>query len=192
MREDVSAAMLLERVFTGDEDALTALYDMYERLVYSFAYKCIGDASGAEEVVQDVFLKIWKTTARYNMAQGKVTTWILSITRNVAIDYHRRTKRHQIDAMEGDEPLIHVSDSVPGPDDLAEAAQTRQTIKNAMASLPDEQRQIVEAIYFHGRTQKETSDILGIPPGTVKSRVRLAMTKLRSQLPSETGVNNSV
>lgn len=189
---DDTADVLLERVLTGDKDALTALYDMYERLAYSFAYRCTGDTNAAEEIVQDVFMKIWRTTARYESGQGKVSTWILSITRNAAIDYHRRTKRHQVSTAEEDESLVHVSDPAPGPDDLAEAAQTRQMVKRAMASLPIEQRQIVEAMYFQGHTQQEIAETFGIPPGTVKSRIRLAMVKLRSQLKSEMGVNNSV
>lgn len=192
MSDDTSASLLLERVLTGDKGALTALYDMYERLVYSFAYRCSGDASASEEIVQDVFVKIWKTTARYQPGQGKVSTWILSITRNAAIDYHRRTKRHQTGTVQGDESLVYISDPAPGPGDVAETAHTRLIIKHAMASLSTEQREIVEAMYFQGQTQQEIAHRLGIPPGTVKSRARLAMVKLRSQLQSETEVNNSV
>ena len=191
MNDELSAELILERILAREKDALAALYDMYERLVYSFAYRCTGDASAAEEVVQDVFTKIWRTTARYQPTQGKVSTWLLSITRHAAIDYHRRTKRHQ-HTDSGDEALVQVLDPSPGPDDLAEAASTRQHIKRAISSLPSEQRQVIEHIYFLGQAQQEVADELGLSTGTVKSRVRLAMTKLRTQLQSETGVNSSV
>lgn len=189
---DDAVVMLLERVFIGDKDALKALYDMYERLVYSFAYRTTGDADAAEEIVQDVFMKIWRTTVRYQSEQGMITTWILSITRHAAIDYHRKTKRYQVGVSSGEERLASLSDPDPGPEVIAEIDQTRQMIREALALLPNEQREIIEEVYFHGHTQQTIAAKLGIPTGTVKSRIRLAMTKLRNNLQRETGVNNSV
>lgn len=189
---DDAARVLLERVLTGDKQALTELYDMFERLVYSFAYRTTGNADSAEEIVQDVFMKIWRTTTRYDSQQGKITTWILSITRNAAIDYHRRTKRHQSGLSGDEDEIVNLSDPASGPEALAEIAQDRQMIREAMASLPIEQREIIELMYFHGDTQQAIALHLGVPPGTVKSRARLAISKLRSHLESRMGVNNRV
>lgn len=180
MSNPVSDEMLIAGILQGDRLALEQFYDRYERMVYSFAYRCTSDPPGAEEITQDVFLKLWRTTVGYDPAQGKVTTWLLMITRHASIDYHRKQRRHQGQSA-SDEVFTTVPDTSPGPDTLAELSDLRQTVKSAMDALPEGQKQVVESMYIKGFTQQEIADALGISVGTVKSRVRLAMQKLRQQ-----------
>lgn len=184
MSNQVSDEMLLTGILQGDKLALEQFYDRYERMVYSFAYRCTSDPLGAEEITQDVFLKLWRTTVKYDPKEGKVSTWLLMMTRNASIDYHRRQRRHQGQSA-ADEVLTVVPDASPGPDSLAELSDLRESVKSAMDTLPTDQKQVVEEMYFQGRTQQEIADALGISVGTVKSRVRLAMQKLRQQFTME-------
>ncbi|AEJ42266.1 RNA polymerase, sigma-24 subunit, ECF subfamily [Alicyclobacillus acidocaldarius subsp. acidocaldarius Tc-4-1] len=180
MNGELSDDMLLAAIARGQRDALEALYDRFERLVYSFAYRVTGDVSHAEEIVQDVFVKVWRQAHAYNPALGKVSTWLLTIARRSAIDLHRRERRQQHESGEDVFPIL--PDHGPTPDRVAEQSDLRSRIREALAKLPEEQRQVVEWMYFQGYTQNEIAERFGWSLGTVKSRARLAMQKLREEL----------
>ncbi|SIT12261.1 RNA polymerase sigma-70 factor, ECF subfamily [Alicyclobacillus vulcanalis] len=180
MNGELSDDMLLAAIARGQRDALEALYDRFARLVYGFAYRVTGNASHAEEIVQDVFVKVWRQAHAYNPTLGKVSTWLLTIARRSAIDLHRRERRQQHES--GEEWFPVLPDHAPTPDRLAEQSDLRSRLRQALGKLPEEQRQVVEWMYFQGYTQNEIAEHFGWSLGTVKSRARLAMQKLRDEL----------
>ncbi len=173
----------------GDADALAELYDRYARLVYSLALKTVGDSALAEEITQDVFLRIWQKAGQYQAERARVNTWLTSIARNRCIDMLRRRQRSgrvmagSIDWSEV-APEAFLSDENPEQDALY--ALRRRRIRAAMIHLPDAQRQALLLAFFEGLTHTEIAERLGLPLGTVKTRIRLAMKKLRRLLSEET------
>ena len=164
---------LLQRVAGGDEDSLIELHRRYVNLVFSMALYVLHDHSAAEEVTQDVFLTIWRKAARYDAGQGTITTWLLTITRRKAIDHHRRNAHHTaLPAAAGEHVAAQSATFDPAAFDLHQA----------LTALPIEQQRAIDLIYFRGLTQQETAAHLDVPLGTVKSRVRLAMERLRQLL----------
>ena len=167
-----------------DVAAFEALYDRYGNLVYSVSLRIVGDVLAAEEVVQDVFLRVWRKPGQYDSARGRLLTWLLSVARNRAIDEQRsRGRRQRLEA--GSSPLD--GEGPPGDerDDPALAAllaDERSAVRNALVGLPPEQRSAIELAYFGGLTQQEIARALGEPLGTVKTRIRLGMQKMRTAL----------
>ncbi len=179
-QEDV---LLLQRIAREDQTALGALYDLYGRLIYSIAYHVLSDEALAEEVTQDVFIQVWKKAALYDPGQGKVLTWLSSITRHRAIDMFRRRRvrpeGRSIAWEDCCEDQIDESLSVePGVVDT----EARKQIQKALSALPKDQREALSLAYFNGLTQQEIAQQLKEPLGTVKTRVRLALIKLRAVL----------
>jgi RNA polymerase sigma-70 factor (ECF subfamily) len=174
---------LLRLIARAQEEALGALYDRYSRLVYSLALNATGDAPLAEEITQDVFLRVWDKAGTYRVEQSKVTTWITSITRHRAIDMLRRHKVRP----EGNraEWASEASSDLPdGVDVEGEVIhlQRQGSVRKAIATLPVEQRQVLAYAYFRGYSHSEIAAVLKEPLGTVKTRIRLAMQKLRQVL----------
>ncbi len=177
---------LLRGIVEGDFTALGALYDRYGRLIYSLAYTITGEDGQAEEVTQDVFVQVWQKAATYQAERGKVVTWLTSIARHRAIDRLRRLgarpEGHQIsfDAEDVPDPPspAHVEGDVQL--DLERAA-----VRQAMSELPEEQRKALALAYFKGYSHTEIADYTGEALGTIKTRVRLAMKKLRDALEKE-------
>lgn len=175
---------LLARVAQQDREALEHLYDRYERPVYGLAMRCSGDRFLAEEIVQDVFAKIWRFAGSFDPKQGKASTWILTMTRRQAIDRFRSQARRQQETPQEDEHLAEWAESFARSPDAAEATSLRLTLREALSQLNHDQRLVIERIYYQGYTQQEVADQLGIPLGTVKGRVRLGMARLREWLTS--------
>jgi len=145
-------------------------------LVFNFAYKLTGTITEAEEVTQEVFEKIWRKRNTY-IIDKKITTWMLQICKNASIDLLRRRKRTApIDEYQ----LDFLVDETINLDDEVELKSTRKTLIEAISNLPDEQREIIRLMYFEGLTQREIAASLEIPLGTVKSRLKLAMSKLKN------------
>ncbi len=172
--------VLLQRIAAGDSDALLALHKRYANLVYSMAWRVLQDVGLAEEVTQDIFMKLWQRSQRYDPDRGRFSAWLLSVTRFAAIDRLRQ---------EGRQPLTvefpgETSDE-PGmlerllPTDH-ESWERGQQLRLLLEQLPAEQRQVVELAYFGGMTHSELAEHLGLPLGTVKGRLRLGLEKLRS------------
>ncbi len=169
--------LLLQRVEKGDRDAFRALYHRYANAVYSVALRVTRDPELAEEVVQDVFMKLWHKHHLYDATRGRFGTWLLSITRFAAIDRLRyENRRFRAADEEKTVPSRVEVHTAQADHDLWELGQH---LRMLVERLPKEQRQVVELAYFQGFTHRELAEYLGIPLGTVKSRLRLALTKLR-------------
>lgn len=164
-------------------EALSVLYDRYSRLVFSVAFQTLGNREMAEEVTQDVFLRAWQHAASYQPGQGKVATWLASISRHRAIDVLRSQKvRPEGHSLALDElSFWDLSHNSTIEDDLVEIGES-QRVRAALAKLPPDQQQALGLAYFYGQTHEQIAETLGQPLGTVKTRIRLGMQKLRSML----------
>lgn len=176
----------------GDVAALDELYSRYARPVYSFALRIVGDGLVAEEVLQEAFLRAWQQAGRFEFSRGSFPSWLLSITHNLAIDEVRRRQRRpqRAESVEiGDVLRLEVDESA-NVEEAAEASELRERIRAAMERLPEAQRRVIELAYFQGLTQREIAALLEEPLGTVKTRMRLAMQKLKEYLASEEGARS--
>jgi len=177
---------LIRSILEGKSNALGELYDRYGRLVYSLAFQVVGDSATAEEVSQEVFLQIWNKAGTYQAQQGKVITWLTSVARHKAIDSLRRKgarpEGHQVEFESDDE-----SDLVDpiGVEEQVVLSQRSQAVRRAISHLPPDQKKALAMAYFKGMTQQEVADAIGEPLGTVKTRIRLGMLKLRQFLEGE-------
>lgn len=178
---------LMERLGYRDLGAFRALYDRYGNLVYSAALRVVRDAQIAEDMVQEIFLRIWRRPDSYVAQRGRFVTWLTSVTRNRAVDEIRsrgRRYRHETASPEEQERELPAPDR-NDPALRAELSDQRRLILAALAQIPAEQRQIIELAYFGGLTQQEIAERLSQPLGTVKTRIRLGMQKLRAALTAE-------
>ncbi|MCS7207852.1 MAG: sigma-70 family RNA polymerase sigma factor [Dehalococcoidia bacterium] len=174
---------LLALVAAGREEGLETLYDRYARAVFNVAYGVLQDTGAAEEVVQEVFLAVWQKAHTYSEARGSPRLWLLSIAHHRAIDLLRKRRREG--TIDSDTPLPARSIPHQPPDDPVDEAIARERgarLLKALELLDPSQREVLLLTYFHGYTQKEVAQRLGIPLGTVKTRIRLGLLKLRSLL----------
>ena len=176
---------LVEQVALGKPEALAELYDRYSRVVLSFAFRILGDRPGAEELLQEVFLRTWRQAGSFSQARGTFITWLLSITHNMAIDEIRKRNRRPQRANSDDPVLLlaNVRDTDTPVEDRAVGTTLRDEITAALRELPPAQRNVIEMAYFQGLTQREIAETTGEPLGTIKTRIRLGMKKLRELLP---------
>jgi RNA polymerase sigma-70 factor (ECF subfamily) len=173
----------MSRVAGGDADALGELYDRYGRVVFGVIYRMLGRPESAEEVVQNAFHSVWRQATAYRPERGSVRTWLLAIARNAAIDW-RRSKGNRMDRETViDESLSLVDDL--RVEDRVIAGLRAQRVRAAVASLPSEQREVLSLAFWSGLSQTEIAKRTGAPLGTVKSRVRLGMARLREWLEEE-------
>ena len=180
---------LMERLSHGDSAALEALYDRYGDLVYSTTRRIVGDAHFAEDVSQEVFLRLWRQPEKYVAEKGRFVNWLLSVTRNRALDWLRtRRRRYQHETASPEQRELDVpAGEGHDPALLAERLDQRRVVKAALGCLTPPQRQVIELAYFGGLTQREVADFLDQPLGTVKTRVRAAMQRLRQALQTTAG-----
>ena len=187
IEEDTPDETLVKQVARGDSAALEVLYDRYAARVLGISTKILGDQAQAEDILQETFWRVWQSAASYQSSLGAFTGWLFRIARNLSIDaYRRRNVRPQAvvnTRVEDGDPIL---DETPDPDtDVAEQAQailTNRQIRNALASLPDVQRQVIELAYFYGMTRQEIAEATGEALGTIHTRARLALLKLRGEL----------
>ncbi len=167
----------------GDAEAFASLYDRHSRAAYSLSYRMMGEKQAAEDLTQDAFLKVWRSAGGYRSERGSVRTWILSIVHNRGIDQLRSmaSRRRTQDRVEQSAPRSQPSEA------FAEAWSNRQReqIREALNTLPEEQLKILELAYFSGYTHVEISNLLGLPLGTVKGRMRLGLKKIREYFDQE-------
>ena len=176
-----SDATLMLALADGDAGSLEALYDRYSALVFSVALRVLSDRGLAEDVVQEVFLQLWRRPDSYDAAHGRFTPWLASVARNRSIDeLRRRSRRWRIEAA-GEDAAERVAsdDRTADPEREAELDEERAAVRAAMQALPPEQRRVLELAYFGGMTQAEIARHTESPAGTVKTRMRLGMQKLR-------------
>jgi len=177
---------LIRLIARSQESALSELYDRYSRLVYSLALNAVGDPATAEEITQDVFIRIWDHAGTYQAEKSKVLTWIASITRYRSIDIIRRRKiRPESQSVSWEIEPSAIEMNPINVEETVEISQKRRRVRQAISMLPEEQRQALAYAYFQGYTHREIAEVLGEPLGTVKTRIRLAMQKLRQLLEQE-------
>jgi RNA polymerase sigma-70 factor, ECF subfamily len=175
---------LMQLMRTGDARAFETVYDRHADVAFSLAYRMVGTRPRAEDVVQEAFLSIWRSGARYDSARGSVRTWVLGIVHNRAIDSLRRHLAHD-KRRASDEGL---AERLPAPErtELEVARRSEAAaVRAAMDELPPDQQHVVELAYFGGFSHSEIATMLEAPVGTVKGRMRLALAKLRSTLEAE-------
>jgi RNA polymerase sigma-70 factor, ECF subfamily len=160
-----------------DPVAFAALYDRHSRPAYSLAYRMMGERQAAEDLVQDAFLKVWQAAASYRAERASVRTWLLSIVHNRGIDQLRSLASHRRkqDKMEASAPKSQPSEA------FAQSWRNsqREQVREALSTLPPEQLKTIELAYFSGYTHVEIAELLGLPLGTVKGRMRLGLKKMR-------------
>lgn len=182
--QPVPDSALVERIMAGDEGALSALYDRYSGMLYAMLLRILKDTGAAEEVLQDLFLQLWRGAARFDASRGSLGGWLLVIGRNRALSRLRGKQRREILP----DPEEFSFEAVPSSENLEDEAarmQLMNRLRGAMAALPEEQREAVELAYFEGMTQTEIAARTGSPLGTVKSRVRAAMQTLKQWFDDE-------
>jgi RNA polymerase sigma-70 factor, ECF subfamily len=178
---DLDLVSLVRQVATGDQSALATLYDATNRLIYSLVLRVLGDMSSAEEVLIDVYTQVWRQAASYDANRGAPLAWMATIARSRAIDRLRSgwQDRHRKEPLEvlGDAPANTAS-----PEESAAASERQKLVREAMNLLTSEQRQVIELAYYSGLSHSEIAEKLNQPLGTVKTRTRLGMMKLREAL----------
>ncbi len=169
----------------SEQSALAELYDRYGRIAYGLARRIVRDEALAEDVVQEAFLVLWRTAARFVPERGKASTWILTLVHRRAVDVVRREQRRRTD------PLGEESDrGSAGADEDAWLRFERERVQEALAKLPDQQREALELAYYGGFTQSELAERLGQPLGTIKSRMFAGLARMRELL-AEPGMEMS-
>jgi RNA polymerase sigma-70 factor, ECF subfamily len=182
--DELSDEQLMDLVSgPGVEAALSALYDRYSRTVYGVGLKILGDRSSAEELVQDVFLKVWRSSGTFDSSRGSFSTWLYRVTRSAAIDLYRK-RAHKVHPVPDGE--LHIAavirDLSEGPQDVVDESWLSWRVSRALEVLDAPHREVIELAYFGGLSQREISERTGLPLGTVKSRTASAFKKLRGEL----------
>lgn len=180
--EDVDLSGLLARVREKDEAALAAFYDATSRMVYGYALRILKDPADAEEVLVDVYRQIWERASQYASDRGSALGWLMSIARSRAIDRLRRNRVHT-SRQEPDETLLmNLADPAVGPEEDMISSVRRQRVGAALTQLSLEQRQLLVWAFVHGYTHSEIARLKGLPLGTVKTRIRAGLLRMRSEL----------
>lgn len=174
---------LLTQISAGDVMAFEALYGRYARLAFSRCLRLLGDRTEAEEVTQDVFLRIWSQATRFNETRGTPIRWLLTIAHRLVIDHVRRRRSNAIPSTPEVEMTIATAFDDAG--DRAVAGAVAAQVRRAIRFLAPEQRRALWLTYFAGYSQREVADVLAIPLGTVKSRIRLGLKSLRRLMGAE-------
>lgn len=174
---------VVERVVAGDDRALHEVYDQYASFVYGLALRVIGDARASEDVSQDVFVTFWERPTAFDPARGNLRTWLGMVTHRRAVDHVRREVARRRRAERDAARAV----SMPDVEEMATALLTAERVRAALAVLPEAQRRAVHLAYFGGQTYREVAQTLGIPEGTAKSRLRLALRRIADTLEAEGG-----
>lgn len=187
--EQLSDEELVARLLQRDTAAFAQLYDRHSRMAFGLAYRLLGEPTGAEDVVQEAFLSVWRQAASFRPERSAVRTWLLSIVHHRAIDRLRRSSTHEITDGAIESLPERADESVDVAHEVALSIDGER-VRAALATLPGEQRQAIELAYFGGYSHSEIARMLAIPAGTVKGRLRIGLQKLRALLdqPGLTGV----
>lgn len=174
---DLPDEALLELVARSDDEALAALYDRYGRPAYALALRIVRDPALAQDAVQDAFLTAWRTAPSFDTRRGTAATWLLTLVHRRAVDVVRREDRRRASPLE-DAPVA----SGEATDEAAEVREQRQRVQAALAVLTAAEREAIELAYYGGLSQSEIAERLGVPLGTVKSRMFAGLSRLRKAL----------
>ncbi|UFH54503.1 RNA polymerase sigma factor [Spirosoma sp. KNUC1025] len=172
----VSESVLLEKLVQRDQQAFQWLYDQYSPALYGILLRIVREEEQAQDLLQDVFIKIWKNLDAYDASKGRLFTWMLNVARNTAIDSLRSRKTQPFSEIRTDEENVRIIDQQhsteqPNPEHIG--------IKDVVDKLRPERKQLIDLIYFGGYTHEEAADKLKLPLGTVKTRVRAALQELK-------------
>jgi len=171
---------LLRRMASNDAEALGKFYDRYNRLAFGLVLRIVGNREDAEDVLVDVFWQVWQQASRYDVTRGKPVAWLLTIARSRAIDCLRSSSRHQTTSE--DVEVVKTTTANPSEPDAFVLADTRNGVQEALRTLPEQQRTVLEMAYFQGMSHTEIAAALGQPLGTVKDRIRTGMLHLKKRL----------
>ena len=166
---------LMRQLVSGDEEAIRTLYDRFGRVVYTLGLRMLGTAEAAEELTQDVFLSAWRKGLAFDSSRGRLSTWLMTIAHNLAVDRLRHERG-------GGRPILILVDELPEPtaDEGEDLVVERDRARRALALLSPAERHLLSQAYFYGWTAREIAETNGIPLGTVKTRLRTALLKLRN------------
>ena len=183
-RNELNTEPLIKRVANGDTAALELLYEQYAPAVMGLAVKMLGDQATAEEVVQETFWRVWRNADSFSARQGSFSSWLFGITRNLSIDTWRRGKVRPQPVINEQEQqqLENRPDPEANVDESAWTAIKHGQVRQALNALPQAQRQVVELAFFGSMTRQEIAEAIGAPLGTVHTRARLGLQKLRELL----------
>ncbi len=180
-------ADLLARTAQGDQGALAELYDATARYVFGLGLRILGDQPSAEEVTLDVYVQVWKQAGRYSPGRGSALAWLLNMARSRAIDRLRSKGRRQREQEGPPAAVAEVPDRALTPEQSSLASECRPAVQAAMGALQPPQREAIELAYFLGFSHSQIAQRLGEPLGTVKTRIRLGMLRLRESLQPRIG-----
>jgi RNA polymerase sigma-70 factor (ECF subfamily) len=186
-RHKLADEELMALVRTGDADAFEVVYDRHCNAAFSLAYRMCGRRATAEEVLQEAFLALWRTGARYDRTRGSVRNWILRIVHNRAVDALRRGVVRERNLIYEEGALERVAGSEDTAERALDGERTRE-VRGALEDLPKEQSRVLELAFFGGFTHIEIASMLQLPVGTVKGRMRLGLAKLRIAMATEEGI----
>jgi RNA polymerase sigma-70 factor, ECF subfamily len=164
------------------EAALSALYDRYARTVYGVGLKILGNRSLAEDLVQEVFLKVWRSADTFDSSRGSFSTWLYRVTRSCALDLYRKRASRVRQVPDGDPHISAAMDSSAGPQEVVDESWLSWRVSRALEALDAPHREVIELAYFGGLSQREVSERTGVPLGTVKTRTASAFRRLRREL----------
>ena len=191
MSKELDADQRLMRSFAArDPDAADSIYRRFAGRIYGLGLVMLGSDAAAQDLVQDTFVKLWRSADRYDRSRGKLETWVLLMARSLAIDAIRRRVLEARSLERVDQP--EEADEGPGPDDQVVILDLTERARRAMSSLPPEQRAALELAYLGGKTSAEISDLEGIPVGTAKTRIRAALLRLREVMAPEGRTDDDV
>ncbi len=177
----LSDEALVALVARGDESALGELYDRVGRVAYGIAYRVLRDDRLAEDAVQEGFLAVWRAAATFRAERAKASTWIVTLVHRRAVDIVRREERRRAEPLES-ETRADAVDPIGSAEDVAWLGFERDRVQHALRSLPDTQREAIELAYYGGYSQSELAERLGVPLGTIKSRMFAGLARLREVL----------
>lgn len=175
----------------GELDAFELLYERHKRAAYSLARRIVGSDGNADDVVQETFISVWRSIERYDPKRASVRTWLMRIVHRRAIDALRSQMVHLKRRADGEGLAEGVESSEPAPDTMALRHEEATTVHDVLVDLPSDQRKVIELAYFNGFTQSEIAELLEMPLGTIKGRMRLGLEKMRSAM-EETGATGTL
>ena len=177
-----ASVALVSRIAHGDDRALAQLYDNTSRLVYGLCLRMVKDPAAAEDITLETYLQLWRTAESYDPVRGTVLAWLLTVVRSRAIDWLRARKARRADLEDNLDGVVDLQDTRPNPESASIDAARARIIRDAMGELSAEQRHVIELAYFSGLSHSEIASHTGLPVGTVKTRIRLGMIRLRELL----------
>jgi RNA polymerase sigma-70 factor (ECF subfamily) len=173
---------LMPLVGGKDPEAVEVLFDRHGGAAFSLAYRIVGDRAAAEEVTQEAFISVWRSGARFDAARGSVRSWLLSVVRNRAIDFLRSRAGKAPKLTFDDDSVLEQRPAAERTEEEALRRETAGELRGAIGKLPGEQSKVIELAYFGGFSHSEIAQILNLPMGTVKGRMRLGLEKIRGEM----------